>query len=155
MKAKAITNFAQRFGVEISLNPDLMVEKNGRFYLITADLKPLLRGSFFVAGLYMGKAKEGKFFPSFNLLSMLAEQGGNRVVVDAKAAWLFICGRDIFAKGVVKRFGSTRKGAATLVLNEFGECLGFGTVMDGFVGGEGQVAVRNVVDAGDFLRREK
>jgi ribosome biogenesis protein Nip4 len=155
MKAKAITNFAQRFSVQITLNPDLMVEKNGRFYLVTSSLKPLLRGSYFVAGLYMGKAKEGKFFPSFNLLNMIAAEGGNRVVVDAKAAWLFICGRDLFAKGIIKTYGSTQKGKAALVLNEAGECLGFGMFVGGFGGAEGEVAVRNVVDVGDFLRREK
>ncbi|MCW3999640.1 MAG: hypothetical protein NWE93_05330 [Candidatus Bathyarchaeota archaeon] len=155
MKAKAIKSFAQRFGIQIILETDLLVEKNGRFYLVNANLKPLLKDSFFVAGLYLGKAKEGKFFPSFNLLSMLAAQGGNRVVVDSRTAWLFICGRDVFVKGVLKVFGSTRKGEATLVLNEFGECLGFGMVMAGFGGAEGEVAVRNVVDVGDFLRREK
>ena len=51
--------------------------------------------------------------------------------------------------------GSKRKGDATLVLNEFGECLGFGTIMDILNGSAGNVAVKNVLDVGDFLRREK
>ena len=73
MKAKAITNFAKRFGVEIVLNPELIVEKNGRYYLVSASLKHVLQSDFYVAGIYLGKAKEGKFFPSFNLLSMLSK----------------------------------------------------------------------------------
>jgi ribosome biogenesis protein Nip4 len=40
------------------------------------------------------------------------------------------------------------------MLNEFGECLGFGTIMDILNGSEGKVAVKNVLDVGDFLRRE-
>ena len=155
MKAKVITNFAQRFGVEVVLNPELTVEKNGRYYQVNATLKPLLRGDFYFAGVYLGKAKEGKFFPSFNLLSMLAKQGANRVEVDQKAAWLFICGRDILAKGVLRTFGSTKKGTATLVMNTFGECLGFGTVLGGFGDSNTGVAVRHVLDLGDFLRRER
>ena len=109
MKAKAITNFAAQFGVEIALNPDLMVEKNGRYYLVNDALKPLVQGDFFYAGVFLGKAKEGKFFPSFNLLSMLAKKDANRIVVDRKAAWLFICGRDILAKSIVRVLGRVRK----------------------------------------------
>jgi ribosome biogenesis protein Nip4 len=138
------------------LNPDLTVEKNGRYYLVNSNLKPLVRGDCFYAGIYLGKAKEGKFFPSFNLLSMLAKEGSNRVVVDQKAAWLFICGRDVLGRSVVKTFGVTGRGVATLVLNEFGECLGFGMIV-GTLGDTvgGGVFIRNIVDVGDFLRRER
>ena len=155
MKAKAITNFAQRFGVKIVLNPELTVEKNGRYYVLNGYLKQFLRSDFYVAGIYLGKAKEGKFFPSFNLLSMLSNQGANRVIVDQKAAWLFICGRDIFTKGVLRTFGVTKKGVATLVMNEFGECLGFGTFSSDAGDSDTGVAVRHVLDLGDFLRRER
>jgi len=99
--------------------------------------------------------KNGGFFPSFNLLNLLVGVAANKIVVDRKAAWLFICGRDIFSEGIVKVMGSKRKGDVTLVLNEFGECLGFGTVMDILNGSAGNVAVKNVLDVGDFLRREE
>ena len=90
-----------------------------------------MKGDFYYAGLYLGKVgKKGVFFPSFNLLNMLVDVAANKVVVDRKAAWLFICGRDIFREGIVKVMGSKRKGDATLVLNEFGECLGFGKIME-------------------------
>jgi ribosome biogenesis protein Nip4 len=157
MKAKAITDFAAQFGVQIALNPDLIVEKNGRYYLVNNALKPFVKPDFFYAGAFLGKAKEGKFFPSFNLLSMLAKQDASRVVVDRKAAWLFICGRDILAPSVVRIHGSGKKNTNTLVLNEFSECLGFGRIV-GKLSGEAQnqeIAVRNVSDVGDFLRRER
>jgi ribosome biogenesis protein Nip4 len=157
MKAKVITNFAAEFGLNVAFNPDLVIEKNGRFYLINERLKPMVRHDFFYVGVFLGKAKEGKFFPSFNLLSMLAKQGGNRVVVERKSAWLFICGRDVLAKSVLQIHGSGKKNTNTLVLNEFGECLGFGRIV-GKLSGEVQsdeIAVRNVSDVGDFLRRER
>ena len=96
-----------------------------------------IQGNFYYAGLYLGKVKNGVFFPSFNLLDMLLPVAANKVVVDRKAAWLYICGRDIFGSGVVKVMGSKRKGDATLVLNEFGECLGFGRVA-GDLGGSAE-----------------
>ncbi len=155
MKAKAIANFASQFGVEIALNPDLVIEKNGRYFLVNEALRPFVQRDFYYAGVFLGKVKGGKFFPSFNLLNMLVDIAVNKVVLDRKSAWLFICGRDVFSKGMLKVFGSKRKGAAVLVLNEFGECLGFGRIMSSSSGFEGELAVKNVLDVGDFLRREK
>jgi len=157
MKARVITNFAAQFGLQVAFNPDLVIEKNGRFYLVNECLKPLIRHDFFYVGVFLGKAKEGKFFPSFNLLSMLAKEGGNRVILDRKSAWLFICGRDVLAKSILRIHGSAKKNTNTLVLNEFGECLGFGRIV-GKMSGDGksdELAVRNVSDVGDFLRRER
>lgn len=151
---RAIESFASRFGAKIALKADFVVMKAQRFYLLNPSVQKVTRGDFYYAGLYLGKVKEGRFFPSFNLLNMLIDAAANKVVLDRKAAWLFICGRDAFRRGIVKAMGSQRKGDCTLVLNEFGECLGFGTIEDYF-SGEGKVAVRNVLDVGDFLRREK
>ncbi len=157
MNARAVTDFASTFGIKIALNPDLTVEKGGRFYLLNQAIKPMVRQDFFCAGLFLGKSKEGKFFPSFNLLSRLAKNEANRIVVDRKAAWLFICGRDIMGKSVVRILGPAKKHSNVLVLNEFYECLGFGRIV-GNLSDEGksdEIAVRNVSDIGDFLRRER
>ncbi len=110
MNTRAITDFASQFGVEIALNLDLMVEKTGRFYLVNPALKPLVRQDFFSAGVFLGKAKEGKFFPSFNLLGMLAKKEANRIILDRKAAWLFICGRDVLRKSIVRVQGLRQEG---------------------------------------------
>jgi ribosome biogenesis protein Nip4 len=77
------------------------------------------------------------------------------VVVDEKAAWLFICGRDIFAEGIKTVQGSRRKGEFTLILNSFGECLGFGRILRDLSSKDSHVAIGNVSDVGDFLRRER
>jgi ribosome biogenesis protein Nip4 len=145
--------FVSRFGAKIALNPEFLVEKKQRYYLLSPRLKRI-RGNFYCAGLYLGKVKNRVFFPSFNLLNMLVDVAANRVVVDREAAWLFICGRDVFGTGVVKVMGSKRNGDATLVLNEFGECLGFGKITGDLAGSGEKVAVKNVLDIGDFLRRE-
>ena len=145
--------FASRFGAKIAFNPEFIVKKNERYYLLSPRLKRM-RGNFYYAGLYLGKVKNRVFFPSFNLLNMLVDVAANKVVVDRKASWLFICGRDVLGTGVVKVMGSKRVGDATLVLNEFAECLGFGKITGDFGGSGEKVAVKNVLDVGDFLRRE-
>ena len=157
MKTTAITSFASQFGVQIALNTDLLVEKNGRFFLVNNNLKPWVRQNFFYVGVFLGKAKDGKFFPSFNLLGMLAKEDASRVVVDRKAAWLFICGRDILGKSIVRIQGSGKRNTNTLVLNEFSECLGFGRIVEKLsdMTESNKIAVRNVSDIGDFLRRER
>ncbi|MCW4047526.1 MAG: hypothetical protein NWE99_08210 [Candidatus Bathyarchaeota archaeon] len=153
---KSIISFAAQLGATIILNPDFTVKKGNRYFLLNQNLRKVIRKNFYYAGTYLGKVKNGKFFPSFALLAILAEKKANKVVVDRKTAWLFICGRDIFQKGITAVHGSRRKGAHALVLNEFGECLGFGRIIRTLnVEGKGNdVVVKNISDVGDFLRRE-
>jgi len=153
-KLKPYEVFASRFGSRVAFNSELVVEKGQRYYLLNPRIKNILQNDYYYAGLYLGKVKNGIFFPSFNLLNMLVGAAANKIVVDQKAAWLFICGRDVFRVGIVKVMGSKRKGDTTLVLNEFGECLGFGKILDDVTGTGGKIAVQNVLDVGDFLRRE-
>lgn len=157
MKVKAVVDFALQFGVKISFNEDLIIQQDGRYFLLNNTLKPLVKQDSFYAGAFLGKVKEGKFFPSFILLSMLAQEHANKVMVEGKAAWLFICGRDILGKSIVRVYGSGKKNTNTLVLNELGECLGFGRIVENLSGStrNNQIAVRNVSDLGDFLRRER
>jgi len=153
---KAIMKFAFQLGTQFSLNADFTVNKAGRYFLLNEALLKVARKDFYYAGTYLGKVKNGKFFPSFNLLTMLAKGEANKIVVERKTAWLFICGRDIFRKGILGVHGSRKKGDHTLVLNEFGECLGFGRIVGSLDGAakKNEVAVANVSDVGDFLRRE-
>ena len=152
---KPIINFASKVKARLTFDPDLVVETGGRYFLLNKDLKANASRSFFYAGRYLGKMKDGKFFPSFNLLAILAEAEANKVVVDEKAAWLFICARDVFGGGIVSVQGSRHRGAFTLVLNEFGECLGFGRLDRDLGSKDTSVVVQNISDVGDFLRRER
>ncbi len=152
---KPISAFAAKLNSRLSLNSKLVIEKEGRYFLLNDLLRRIVGKEFYYAGKYLGKAKKGKFFPSFNLLAILAETKANKVIVDEKAAWLFICGRDIFDEGIRDIQGSRRKGDFTLVLNVHGECLGFGRILYDLSSRRNDVAVRNVSDVGDFLRRER
>jgi ribosome biogenesis protein Nip4 len=152
---KPLDDFASRFGARTSLDETFIVKKQGRYFLIGENVKQLTSEGFYYAGTYLGKAKDGKFFPSFNLLNIIAQKKANKINIGKKAEWLFICGRDIFEQGITKVTGSTKKGGYTLVLNSYGECLGFGKILRSLDGKRRGLAVRNILDIGDFLRRER
>jgi ribosome biogenesis protein Nip4 len=152
---KLLMNFALKLNVKLTFSSNFIVETGGRYFLLNKNLKAIAPRSFFYVGRYLGEVKNGKFFPSFNLLAILASRQANKVVVNKKASWLFICGRDIFSEGIVSVQGSRRKGALTLVLNEFEECLGLGRIISDFGAMDTKVVVENIADVGDFLRRER
>jgi ribosome biogenesis protein Nip4 len=152
---KTLKDFAKQFGASISLDESLVTKKEDRYFFLNQTLEKLITKDFFYAGTYLGKIKNGKFFPSFSLLKMIAENKANKTIVERKTEWLFICGRDIFERGIVEVMGSKRTGDYTLVLNEHKECLGFGKIMHSLGEGKSGVAVKNISDIGDFLRREK
>mgnify|MGYP001082455815 FL=1 len=152
---KQIKDFVSRFQTRISLDKNLIVKRRDRYFLLNDSLKRLISKDFFYAGTYLGKTKRGKFFPSFNLLRMIVGKKANKVIVDKKTEWLFICGRDIFKQGITGMMGSKRKGDYTLILNQHGECLGFGKILCNLDKAKDGVVIENISDIGDFLRREK
>lgn len=153
---KQIIALSAKFGVKLVLNPNFIAEKKGRYFFLSKTLRRFVQEDFYYAGIYLGKVKNGKFFPSFDLLSLMAKSKANKVVVNRKASWLFICGRDIFRKGIVTVQGLRGKNDYTLVMNEHSECLGFGRIVCDLdsSGKDTDIVVRNISDVGDFLRRE-
>ena len=152
---KQIEDFVKMLGSNILLDENLIVTKENKYFLVDKDLKRLTSGDFFNAGVYVGEIRNGRFVPSFSLLDMIAEKKANKVVVDKKSEWLFICGRDVFRQGIVKTVGSKKKGGYLLVMNRLNECLGFGRIVVNLDEKREGIAIENVLDIGDFLRRER
>lgn len=152
-----IANFARLFKAQISIERKLTVNRKGKRFLLTREISKIARQkkNWLYAGTYLGEAKTEMFSPSFPLLFMLAEKSENRVFVDDKSAWLFVCGRDIFREGILTFEGMDEAGSYTLVMNKHGECLGFGKITKSLGKLKKGLAVKNIMDIGDFLRREK
>ncbi len=104
----------------------------------------------FSAGLFLGEERSKRFYPSLALLDLLGRASHRWVMVDDKAEWLFLCGRDVFAKSVVK---ANVKSGLALVVSREKEVLGYGKVTGDLKDGE-KVFLKNILDKGDFLRRE-
>lgn len=147
-------HFAKQFKTALDFDTKLTTYQKGKHFLLTEDLRRLQSRDFFFAGTYLGESKKSKFFPSFSLLRMIANHKANKITVDEKTEWLFICGRDIFRRGIIEK-SSISKGEYVLVMNRYAECLGFGRVLRNLNAQTEGVVVENILDIGDFLRRER
>lgn len=154
---EAMDDFIGKFDTSLKIDKNLVIKRLNRYYLLRENMRALTERAFFYAGVYLGKTKNRTFFPSFNLLAMIAGRKSSKVVVNAKTEWLFICGRDIFKQGIIIALGTTRKGNYTLVINQHDECLGFGKILHNLDERihENEPIIKNVSDIGDFLRRER
>jgi ribosome biogenesis protein Nip4 len=154
---KPIYDFIGQFNAHTRLEESLIIKKNNRFFLLNRKMKKILCEDFYYAGTYLGKIKKNHFFPSFNLLSLIAMENANKITVDEKTEWLFICGRDVFKQGITSIAGSGSKGNHTLIMNQHGECLGFGRILHDIAHESNlrRAIIENVLDIGDFLRRER
>ncbi|MBW2997639.1 hypothetical protein KY349_04840 [Candidatus Woesearchaeota archaeon] len=136
---------------------DNVVKIRKEYYQIFPELNELmgkvnknLNRDPFSAGVFLGVEKGKEFRPSIALLDMVGVRTEKLVVVDDKAEWLFLCGRDVFAQSVVD---SRVKSGPAIVLNKRKEVLGYGDVV-GDMAKRQQVYLKNILDKGDFLRRE-
>jgi len=149
-----IDNFISQFTEQKLLH----VVKVGRgYYQIMPELRELMEKTNknlnrepYSAGLFLGEEKGKKFTPSLALLDMVGMTTHKWVTVDDKAEWLFLCGRDVFAQSVLK---ANVKSGIVLVANKNKEVLGYGKIT-GSLEKADQVYVTNILDKGDYLRRE-
>lgn len=132
------------------------VKKIGRsYYLVNEEILEALKLTDMTpdsAGLYLGEEKGEHFKPSLALLDMIAEISSRKVFVDEKSAWLFLCGRDIMAGAITKINVST---GLVLVQNGKDENLGFGKIVGNHNDrNQNAIVIKNILDKGDYLRRE-
>ena len=109
---------------------------------IKQDLKPEL------IGLFLGKDSKTKFYPSLPLLDILAKTSKEKVIVKDIGEMDFIYGKNLRARHIERIEGENKPGFFKLVMNKKGECLGYGKL-------EKDNKVKNILDKGDYLRREK
>jgi ribosome biogenesis protein Nip4 len=124
---------------------------NAKRFYVNDELKKFIfnKDKLVYAGKYLGKMKKD-FLPSAGVLDEISRQKANKIFVDKKTAWLFVCRRDIFEKNIEKIEGKFEENELFLVI--YGDyCLGYGKV-DFF---EGDKILKNLFDIGDFLRRER
>ena len=94
------------------------------------------------AGIKIGEEKK-HFKPTLHYLDEQAKKDDNKVFVNDKAEWLFLCGRDVFMENIVK---NNAKKNTFLVQNERDENLGLGSF-------KGKV-IMNKYDKGLYLRKK-
>jgi ribosome biogenesis protein Nip4 len=120
------------------------------YYYIPKQLKKInlpFKETF--RGLYLGR-DENKFLPSLALLNILAKLTDELIVVKDIGEIDFIYGKDLRERHIESIKGTIKPGFMKIVVNKHTECLGLGKISD-----IEPVKVKNILDIGDYLRREK
>ncbi|MFT4260964.1 MAG: hypothetical protein ACMXX9_00855 [Candidatus Woesearchaeota archaeon] len=129
-------DFLKHFNVEIEYE-----KLRNEYYEIIPEMKNV-EGRIVSMGLVLG-VKKKNFVPSLYLLEKIAKETDNKIFVNDKAEWLFLCGRDVFLNNVIEDNSSSE---LFLVQNARDENLGLAKKKGNLI--------KNIVDRGDFLRRE-
>jgi len=123
-------------------------ERIGRkYFYITPELKELkdnISLEPYSEGLPMGELKNNRFMPSIALLDILAKYSDRKIFINKKGETMFLYGKEVFAENFEK---SRVEEGACLVLNDKAEVLGYGALSK-------RKDIKNLLDRGDFLRRE-
>ncbi|MBI4146110.1 hypothetical protein HY489_02115 [Candidatus Woesearchaeota archaeon] len=142
-----IEKFLKEFGITMALP----VERVGRSFFVVRD-KDLLSKMPVYINECIAHLRGETVLPSVGFLQRIGKRAKWRVVVNSDGEWLFICGRDLFGKSIVSH-NNPQPGDRVVVLNQHGECLGYGDVAAPL--DEKRVVVRRLFDIGHLLRRGK
>lgn len=145
---EAAEKFVKKFKVDF---PSNVIVKGKRLYLASKELQDFLADvplDSFSVGLPLGELSTKGFMPSLALLDLLKDSE-NKLVIKDDAEWLFTCGRDIFADKVLRKGDHLKE--PFLIVNKKNEVLGLGK----FDHSDKKGTILNVMDRGDFLRREE
>jgi len=155
-----ITKFIQQFTKKKVVEERTLLIQNDKYFLVDKKGKEIIQqvrqntgNDPYLMGLYLGRQKGYTFFPSLSLLELIFPYGDNIVTVNDDVAFLFICGRDVFGKGILSINGKCAENTIVLVQNKDKELLGFGKRVHPIT--SKKEVVTNLFDVGDFLRREK
>jgi len=125
------------------------VEKIGKKYFYISkeikELKDKIPLETYSAGLPIGELKNNKFMPSIALLDILANYTDKKIIVNKKGETVFLYGKEVFPENFEK---CNVKEGICLVLNANNEVLGYGELTK-------RKNIKNILDRGDFLRRER
>ena len=143
---KMIHDFIKKFTDE---EIGQMVKIRDSYYLVNEELVKMIgqiKENPQQIGVYLGEDDK----PSLALIDILSKKSDRKLVVDDKGEFLFICGRDLMGQSIKK---SNVKEGLVLVQNVYDENLGYGRII-GELNQKDTIVVKNLLDRGDFLRRE-
>jgi ribosome biogenesis protein Nip4 len=142
-----LEEFLKPFGMKKAIDAQLV----GRSHFIIKD-KQFLGKRPVYSGECIAHIRGPVLIPSIDFLQQIGKEARKQIVVNEKAEWLYICGRDVFAKGIISH-NNPMIGDRVVVLNKHKECLGYGDVIAPLDGK--RVVIKRLFDIGDLLRRER
>lgn len=137
-----MSNFLNDFGIVDKLELDYRTID--KFLCQTNNLEIQDSDSLFFAGNCLITVNK-KPKPSLSFLNQILSKTQSVIKLNKKAAWLFICGRDILKRGITSKSNINNK---AIVLNEKNEIIGVAQKLIG------RDFYKNYWNIGDFLKRE-
>jgi ribosome biogenesis protein Nip4 len=142
-----IDNFVRKF----TDDKITYVKRGKKYFLVNDELLEIEKKlpETISSGIILGESVDkGNFRPSVYLLELLSKNSKNKIFVNDKAEWLFLCGRDVLPESITIDHSAAD---IFLVQNQKDENLGFGKkIRNGK-----KMFVKDILDRGNFLRRER
>jgi len=162
---KVIRMALRAFGSEDFLNENVLLVKDGdvkEVYALSKDLAKFLelyRLNFVSAGIKVGEVGSRRFRFSLEGSFFLVKRVKKSVFVNGKGEMLFLYGRDIFPESILDVTDDVEENDIVFVRNVKGDVIGIGRARFGADRiknvERGRVVVENLVDRGEYLRKEK
>ncbi len=146
-KKMNLDEFLKPFGIKKKIDTQIV----NRSYFIVKD-KNFLGKNPAYSGECIAHIRGPVLIPSTSFLQQIGKEARGHVIINPKAEWLFICGRDIFAKGITAH-NNPEVGDRVVILNQHKECLGYGDMTAPLT--DTRVVIKRLFDIGDLLRRER
>jgi len=146
----------QEFMQKTHVNADVLLElgkiiKKGRYvFVATNEMRSFMEDTgtdFFSIGTQIGEIKKD-FMPTPWFIDFLSNNSERKAFINNKSEWMFLCGKDIFQKGIEKIEIPKRRGLI-FVQNKFNENLGLAKFMQ-----DANVPLENILDKGAYVRKE-
>ena len=144
-----LKKFLAQFGMSVEVPATIL----GRSHFIVKE-RALLSHRPLFSGELVAHERGDFLIPSVDLLQKIGKGDRHKVTVNAHGEWLFICGRDVFAKSIVKHTNPVTEDRVA-ILNEEGECIGYGQVTAPLDTPGKRPVIARIFDLGDLLRRER
>jgi ribosome biogenesis protein Nip4 len=143
------------FVKQFSKTPIRYEKTNDSFFLANTRLEKhrIPDKTPLILGCYLGKIRNNRFLPSFNLLDILSDFTKEKIVVNTRGEIDFLYGKHIRKRHVLSVKGSKDNNTLKLVQNRHDENLGYGHFI-GISDDRAQV-LRHILDRGIFIKRDK
>ncbi len=140
----------------------ILVNDSKEVFALSKDLSNFIKRfklNYVCIGIKVGEVGCRRFRFSLEGTFYLIKRERKKVYVDERGEMLFLYGRDIFARSVVGITDDVKENDIVFVCNTKGDILGLGKSR--FDAGkykevdEDRVVVENLIDRGEYLRKEK
>jgi ribosome biogenesis protein Nip4 len=128
----------------------VLIKKSRFLFAASSELHNFMKEmstDFFSIGTPLGETKRD-FIPTPELVDFLSHHSDRKVFIGPKSEWMFLCGKDIFRKGIANNTLEKNRGRV-FIFNKYEENLGIAKFME-----NRDVPLQHIMDKGAYVRKE-